>query len=305
MGKNKFGKFLRHFFGITALHFFGLVANILPLKALHRISRLLARILYTFAKRQRKNAEEGLSIAFGTSLNLASKREITLACFEEVVKGALELFVLLPRRELLKNTISIRGMENLERVLARGNGVICVSAHFGNFPLLMARIHLQGILAAVILRPMRDEKLDRLFLKRRQSFGVESIYSKPPKACVDNTLAFLKRNGTVFFEIDQNFGSGRGVFVDFFGKQAATATGPVVLALRSKAAIIPAFMIRKEDNTQEVVIEPEFVIEKQDDYEETVRHNIARITKIIESYVRRYPAQWSWIHKRWKSRPSR
>ena len=67
---------------------------------------------------------------------------------------------------------------------------------------------------------------------------------------------------------------------------------------------MPVYILRKEDNTQEIVIEPEYKIEKKGDYKETVHYNIARLTKILEGHIRRYPAQWSWIHRRWKSRPA-
>ena len=304
MAKNKAERFLRHFSGSIALHCFLLIANVLPLSVIYRICRLLAKAAYVFAVKYRRIAYEGLGIAFGDSLDAKAKRKIIISCFAEVIKGALELLVCVKNPQKMRERISIKGEDNLRQALTCGKGAVCVSAHFGNFPLLMVRLQMQGFSTATILRPMRDEKMDKYFLGQRQRFGMESIYTKPPKACVDKILAFLKNNGSIFIQLDQNFGSGRGVFVDFFGRQAATATGPVVLALRSKAAIIPAFIFRKEDDTQEIIIEPEFKIEKRDTYEETVRHNIARLTKIIEAYVRKYPAQWSWIHRRWKSRPS-
>lgn len=304
MAKNKSGKFLRHLAGIIALRFFILITNILPLEAIYKISHLLAKLAYVFAKKHRRIAKEGLEFAFGSCLDSTAIKGITLSCFEEIVKGALELLVLPERSKVFKQWVSISGAGHLQQALARGKGAICVTAHFGNFPLLLVRLQDAGFPTAVILRPMRDEKIDRYFLERRRKHGMGSIYSKPAKACVDKSLAFLKKNGVLFIQLDQNFGSGRGVFVNFFGRQAATATGPVVLALRSKAAIIPTFIIRGEDNTQEIIIEPEFKIEKQKDYKQTVEYNIARLTEIIEGYIRRYPAQWSWIHRRWKSRPS-
>ena len=91
--------------------------------------------------------------------------------------------------------------------------------------------------------------------------------------------------------------------MDFFGRQAATATGPIVLAMRAKAAILPCFILRQSDDTHKIVFEPEFQIVEGKTHEETILLNIQKLTSIIESYIRRYPAEWSWIHRRWKTQP--
>ncbi len=304
MTRKRLSKSAKHLLGFIVLHFFHVVLYFAPLKFLYILSQLLAKLAYIFASRQREVAKESLGIAFGSSLSPESIKKITISCFEETTRGALEVLTLTDRPEALKQNITLSGVSNLEQALARGKGVVCVSAHFGNFLLLAVRLQLAGFPMCIILRRMRDEKVDNYFLRMRQRLGVEGVYTKPAKTCVDESLAFLKKNGVLFIQMDQNYGSGKGVFVDFFGRKAATATGPVVFALRSKAAIIPAFIIRKPDNTQEIIIEPEFKIEEKATHQETLRHNIACLTKIIESYIRKYPAQWSWIHRRWKSRPS-
>jgi Lauroyl/myristoyl acyltransferase len=89
----------------------------------------------------------------------------------------------------------------------------------------------------------------------------------------------------------------------FFGTKAATATGPVVFAMRTKAPILPMFIVRQKDDTHKIIIEPPLYIEEKEDYKETLIYNVARITKIIENYIRKYPQEWGWIHRRWKSRP--
>jgi KDO2-lipid IV(A) lauroyltransferase len=152
------------------------------------------------------------------------------------------------------------------------------------------------------MRPMRDERAEKMFLGARTRFGIKTIYSQPRKACVEETIRTLRNNGLVFIPLDQNFGSG-GIFVDFFGKQAATATGPVVLAQRTGAPILPCFILRQKDDTHKIIFEPSFHLIAAGTHEESVQTNIQKLTRIIESYIRRYPAEWSWIHRRWKSRP--
>ena len=119
---------------------------------------------------------------------------------------------------------------------------------------------------------------------------------------MEDSIRTLRNNGLLFIPLDQNFGTG-GIFVNFFGRQAATATGPIVLAQRTQAAILPCFIIRQEDDTHKVVFEPSVTLEEGESGRETLSINIQKLTDIIESYIRRYPAQWGWIHRRWKSKP--
>ena len=150
---------------------------------------------------------------------------------------------------------------------------------------------------------MRDKRVEKIFLRNRERLNITTIYSQPRNVCVNNTIQALRNNELVFIPIDQNFGSA-GVFVDFFGVKAATATGPVVLAQRTKAALLPCFIIRQSDDTHNIVFDPEMALREGVNSRETVHLNIQKLTTIIESYIRRYPAEWGWIHRRWKSKPA-
>lgn len=194
------------------------------------------------------------------------------------------------------------GRQHLDRALAKGKGVILVGAHFGNFPMMIAYLACEGYKIGGIMRPMKDVRFERYISKVRDDYGIHTIRSLPRRECVITTIRSLRNNEVIFFPMDQNFGTG-GVFVDFFGRKAATATGPVVLAQRTGAAIVPCFIIRQKDNRHKIVFEPEVPLEQGSTEEENIRRNVQRLTSIIESYVRQYPAEWSWIHRRWKAQP--
>ena len=151
------------------------------------------------------------------------------------------------------------------------------------------------------MRPMRDHRAEKIFLEKRNQLGIKTIYSVPRKECVEETLRSLRNNELVFIPVDQNFGTG-GVFVDFFGQKAATATGPVVIARRTGATLLPCFIIRQPDDTHKLIFEPPFNLISGKDADDTIAANIQGLTNIIESYIRRYPAEWGWIHRRWKSK---
>jgi KDO2-lipid IV(A) lauroyltransferase len=258
---------------------------------------------YFFTPKQRKVALESLSIAFGQEKSRQEIEQIARECFMFLAKSGVELVFLMDRPSLLKRRVEIAGRENLDTALAKGRGVILVSAHFGNFPLMLARLSLEGYKTAGIMRFMRDARVEKVFVAKRNRLGIKTIYAQPRKACVENSLRCLRNNELLFVPIDQNFGAG-GVFVDFFGQKAATATGPVVLAQRTKATIIPCFILRQKDDTHKIIFEPPLTLEKGKTERETVITNIQRLTNIIESYIRKYPAEWGWIHRRWKSKPN-
>ena len=302
MNLKKIRKTFSHFSAWLGIHICSLIVSVIPPSYLYVFARKTSELAYLFAAKHRKIALESLQIAFGSQKSPAEIEGIAQACFTNIAKGAVELMFFFDKPHLLEKMVSIVGREHLDKALARGNGVILVSAHFGNFPLLLGRLAVGGYKVGGIMKPMYDAKMEEIFRKKREKFGVRTIYSLPRNACVNSSIQALRNNELIFIPIDQNFGTG-GVFVDFFGQKAATATGPVILAQRTGAALIPCFIIRQPDDQHRIIFEPEMELEVGPNPQETVLRNIQKLTCIIEAYIRKYPAEWGWIHRRWKSKP--
>ncbi|MCX5707139.1 MAG: lysophospholipid acyltransferase family protein [Candidatus Omnitrophica bacterium] len=303
MDSKKIRKSLNRFFGWLGLSLCSLIIRFIPAHSIYRFACWISSLAFRFAKKQRKIALESLKIAFGQEKTDQEIKQIAQESFTFMAKSAIELMFLMDKPRVLKGRVAISGRENLERALSKGRGVILVSAHFGNFPLLLAKLALEGYTASGIMRPMRDERVEKIFFEKRRKFGVKTIYSQPRDLCVNNTIQALRNNELVFIPIDQNFGTA-GVFVKFFGRKAATATGPVIFAQRTKAALLPCFILRQKDDTHRIIFEPGLSLDEGRDSQDTVLINIQRLTDIIEVYIRKYPAEWGWIHRRWKSQPS-
>ena len=303
MALKKFSKYFNRWLARQSLYLCSLTVKFLPKSWLYGFAELVAVLGYYVASKQRKIALESLGIAFGSSLSRKDKIKIAKDCFRNMAKSGVELLYVLEKSEISNELAAIEGKEYLDTALSKSKGVIVVSAHFGNFPLALIRLGQEGYKLNVILRRMRDELVDDFLEKRRQRAGVQSIYTTPRPACVENSLRSLRNNELLFIQLDQNFGTS-GIFVNFFGRQAATATGPVVLALRTQAPIVPLFIVRQGDNRHKIFIEPEVRVEKKDTQEATLQFNTQKITSLIESFIRKSPAEWGWIHRRWKSRPS-
>ena len=215
----------------------------------------------------------------------------------------IEMIYCLSHPEAIDKKVSFQGLEHVDKALQEGKGIIAVTAHFGNFPLMMLAFAHRHYKVSCVIRPTRDDEVEKYLQRKRNQVGLRTVYAKPARHTVTESLKVLRNNEILFIPIDQNFGSNGGVYVDFFGRKAATATGPVVFANRTKAPILPMFIFHKNDQEHQVIIEEPIRLEQGKDEKETLVINTSKITQLIEQYIRRYPHEWAWMHRRWKSRP--
>ena len=287
-------------YGLYAFNWF---FSYMPYGVVRFTTKILIFIGFQFTIRQKRSAKESLQIAFGKEKNEKEIDEIIKKCFVGFGYDMAEMLYFLSHPKMVKEKVIIKGREYLDEALKKGKGVIAVTAHLGNFPLLMLKLANEGYNASAIIRQTRDPELTEYLHKRRDQVGLKTIYALPRQECVNNTIKTLRENGVVFIPVDQNFGDDGGVYVDFFGQKAATATGPIVFATRTKAVILPMFIIRDHDDVHTVIIEKPHTVEERSNDKETVVVNMAKITKLVEKYVREYPHEWAWMHRRWKSQP--
>ncbi len=276
------------------------IVLLLPRKVALNLGVLLADLFFLFLHREKAIAIENLSMAFGREKSRDEILRICRHCFENLGKGLMEVFQM-PRLNSgnFGRLITLEGRQNIDNALQMGRGGIILTAHLGNWELLAAGLALAGYKSNYIVRPVRSPRLDALLDRTRKGVGGKPI---PRGASVKTALQCLRRNELlgILSDVDTKVD---GVFVDFFGRPAFTPRGPVSIALRTGAALLPTFVIRQEDDTHKIVAEKALELKISGDQEEDIRINTARFTKIIESYVRKYPEQWLWIHERWKTQP--
>lgn len=275
----------------------------LPYPIVKAIMKGLLWVAYVFAFKQKRIARESLKIAFGKEMTDAQIEKLVVNNFQNLGHGMIEMFYYMQNPEKVASKVVFKNKERLDMALKEGKGVIAVTAHFGNFPLMMLHCAQLGYKTNCIIRPTRDPAVEDFLMKKRNHCGLKTIYAVPRHRSVVQSLQALRNNEIVFIPLDQNFGSGSGVFVDFFGQKAATATGPVVMAQRTQAAIVPMFIIRSNADEHIIFVENPIDIKQGKDEEDTLLINTAHITHLIEQYIRRYPHEWGWMHRRWKSRP--
>jgi len=197
--------------------------------------------------------------------------------------------------------VRLEGVEHVKAALAEGRGALLLGAHFGNFELLAAAHALTGLPPVnVVVRPLDNPYLDALVARGRERAQISLIAKR---AALKGMTAALARGECVGILLDQNDGR-HGVFVPFFGRPASTSRSLAVLALKTGAPVVPAFIHRLRDGEHHVTLEPAIPVVRTGHVDRDVELNTARFTEAIERQVRAHPEQWFWVHRRWKSLPT-
>jgi len=212
-------------------------------------------------------------------------------------------FALFPRytKQNIDRVVLLDGFENFASAQARGKGVLFLTGHMSAWELAPFAQALFGHPLHFLVRPIDNPSVDALVTKYRCGSGNLPIEKNQSARTV---LKVLAGNGTVGILADQNTLPVEGVFVDFFGVPACTTAGLARFALHTGAAVVPGFLhwdktIRK----YRLCFEPQVELIRSGDESSDIRENTQRFTLVIENYVRRYPDQWLWVHRRWKTRP--
>ena len=198
----------------------------------------------------------------------------------------------------LDNYFEATGLEKIDKVLSKGKGGIILTAHFGNWEYLGAYLILKGYKGPLIGRQLYYKPYNRLLCKLRSSVGVSTVNRN---GSARKLIKILKNNNLLGIVPDQDTDKVGGIFIDFFGVPAYTPTGPVSLAMATGASIIPCFIVR-ENKGHHIYIEDPLELVDTGNKTEDISVNTQRWSKLLEEYIRRYPQQWVWMHKRWETK---
>lgn len=278
---------------------FAAAVRMVPETQLPALGDRVGDALYAVSKKLRTVALANLARVYGDVWSDEQILQIARKAFRNFGRTAVE-FIRLPYMspDKIRMIVKIEGLECMFHALEAGRGCILITAHYGNWEMLGARLVLEGLEMNVLARSADDSLTDRFINGIRSRVGLKVLSRGGSLIPV---LRALKRNEVVGILLDQNFVNG--IFVDFFGRPAATATGPAELAIRTGAPVVSGFIERQADNTHLARFEPIELPSTAGDYEENVRAATQVFTKVIEDAVRRRPDQWMWFHNRWKCQP--
>lgn len=277
------------------------IMGILPRPLARTFAIAVSQVVYLLHFRLRQVGMRNLAMVFPEK-SPAEMRRILRGVFTSLGRQLAELCQF-PRYtpQNVDEVVVYDGLENYERAYARGKGVLFLTAHFGGWELSAFAHSLHGHWLHVVMRPMDNPYLDRLLQKYRTMYGNKVV---PKDDFVRGLLAAMKAGETVGILMDTNMTPPQGVFVDFFGISACTASGLARIALRTDAAVVPGFTIWDEAlGKYRLRFHPALELIRTGELEADIIANTQKFTKVIEDYVRKYPDQWLWVHRRWKTRP--
>ena len=277
------------------------IIRIIPRMAGLRLMRALGFVLYYLMSERRRVAMTNLAIAFGEEMPASSKTRIARASFQNSMALLFD-FLKVPQLspEERERIVTIEGEEHFKEALESGRGVLAVSAHYGNFLLLLCILGLKGYPIHVITRHFRSERLEDVYTAILARF---KVFTFPRRHEAANILKALKSGAIVGYVLDQNMRPENGIFVEFFGRSASTIKGLATLAGRYGSPILAAYIVSTPDGRHHIHIgqamHPENPREMKEREVELTQH----YTTLIEGWIRRYPEQWLWAHRRFKTRP--
>lgn len=272
-----------------------------PRRWLYALGRGLGWLLWTLRVRRRV-VLDNLRLAFPEKAE-AERLGIARGTYRHLGQMAVE-FLMAPRmsREELDQVLVYDGLERIEAARALGKGVVCCTAHFGNWELLQAGSALRGIPLTSITRASASNPLDRLLQRVRARSGLREIGVKKGET-LKAALRALRQNHVLGYVIDQNVSRRRAVFPTFFGVPAATAPTPAWFAMRHGAAVVFALAEPAGEGRYRVVIEGPLRPPDTGDRDRDTLAFLQDLNDRLERAVRRHPDHWYWLHRRWKTRP--
>lgn len=277
------------------------VLGLMPRPLSRAFAIAIAQVVYLLHFRLRQVGMRNLAMVFPEK-SLAERRRILRGVFSSLGRQLAELCQF-PRYtpENVDHVVVYDGLENYERAYAQGKGVLFLTAHFGGWELSAFTHSLHGHWLHVVMRPMDNEYLDRLLQSYRTMHGNKTVNKDD---FVRGLLAAMRAGETVGILMDTNMTPPQGIFVDFFGIPACTASGLARIALRTDAAVVPGFTIWDPAlKKYRLRFDPAVDLVRTGHLEADIAANTQMFTKVIENYVRKYPDQWLWVHRRWKTRP--
>ena len=196
--------------------------------------------------------------------------------------------------------VDLADEEVLVQALERKRGTIIVGGHFGNWEYSSSSLPANGYRFSVVVAKVSNKYINDRINEHREATGGQMI---PKRSSTKAVIRVLRENGAVGMLIDQNQ-KRWGTFVDFFGRSCSTVRGPALIALKTGASMIFFASVRQPDGTIKVIFEPVDIDYQAGPTEESINDITQRCTSRLEHYIRLYPEQWFWMHRRWKTRPN-
>jgi KDO2-lipid IV(A) lauroyltransferase len=268
-----------------------------------RWGKRLGKLMWVALPGRRRMAVQAIISHLG--LQDGQAREIARQSFIHSARSFMEI-LLVPGFRSDSPLLGFSDPDQFKWLQKNSCPLICTSAHLGAWELLAGMLGdfgPSGTRNMVVVRQHDNPAVWRFIIDQRSGRGMDVIGHR---RSAPRILRILKQNGRIGFLVDHNPHRDEAIFLPFLGKIAGVNIGPAVLAVRAKALVWPAFVIRQDEDNPKYILHTEPWLDcaaLTGSYEERVRFVAEFYTRAVERAVRKYPQQWLWMHKRWKTQP--
>lgn len=270
--------------------------SLLPYRVQLFFGKCIGWLWFDVIRLRRQIVLDNLKLAF-PDMSLKERIRLGRKSVENTGTTFIEFLRIFHLTKKDKESFSFEGLENLRAAQAKGRGVLILTQHIGNGDWATVGLALNGIPLYVITKAFKMKSVNDVWFQARRNIGTKLIGDRNTSYAI---LKALKKNGVVAFMLDQFMGPPIGVKTRFFGVETGTAMGLAVLARRSKASVVPVYTYRKPSGHTIVHFDPEIEFIESDNPEDTIRDMTQIYCDKVEEYVRKFPEQWMWVHRRWK-----
>jgi Kdo2-lipid IVA lauroyltransferase/acyltransferase len=275
--------------------------RLLPRRVARAVGAAIGAIAFSALGRLRRVGIRNLELAFPEMT--AADRVATLRSEYRNLGFLLAEFCKMPDYTAVTVSRFIRyeGLENYLAARERGKGVLVLTGHLGAWELSSFYHSLMGMPMGMVIRRLDNPLVDAFVNRIRCQHGNRVIHKDD---FARGLIASMRAGETVGILMDTNMTPPQGVFVPFFGMLACTASGMARIVAKTGAAVVPGFLLWEESERRYVLhFGEELQVVRTGDAEQDALANTASFTAAIERYIRQYPEQWLWLHRRWKTRP--
>ncbi|PYS88942.1 MAG: hypothetical protein DMF62_08495 [Acidobacteria bacterium] len=279
--------------------------RVLPKRAALGLGNGAARLTFRVLSSRLRSGMRSLEIAF-PEMDAAERKRILRASVENIGRTAVEFAKFQPAnaeesKQIIEFDFESEEFQAYKKAKAERRGVLMPTAHIGNWELLLSGFALQYEPIYFMARELDNPLIDKMFADLRAGFGSRQFYKSDS---AKEVLKALKRGESVGMLPDVNVDLREGIFVPFFGQLACTTAGVARLAIHANALILPMFAVWDESKDRYIAHNGQPIeLPNSGDRERDVYSITEAITAEIEKIVRKFPEQWLWIHRRWKTRP--
>ena len=284
---------------ILLLHTISRILSALPLSVALAVGRGIGRFMGSIIRYRKKDAKEALRRSLPDRTE-SERSRIQQNMYQNLGMTLVEqLRISILGFADFTDRIDVHGLEHFESALSKNTGAIAMMAHIGNWELCGFTTTFLDRPISVVVKPMRNPRLESYLTSTRQKMNLRIL---PVTTSYRQCIRTLRKGEILAMIMDQNTQRDKGVFVDFFGQPACTTLGLAILSAQTAAPVVPLFNIRRDDHRYDLIILPP-IEPPPDRQKETLKQFTQQYTRIIEDMIRKYPDQWIWIHRRWRTKP--